>query len=262
MMWTEEDRQKPSEKQLSESRRVEIVAPATLQKGIYALTEEEREACIKIWEAYRAKNRTDADVVFIGNSDLVVPDSLQAPTEPYRKALAGLLVDLQEKIFGYLRLIESGSYTHEQVEEMIYFLQNRLCIKNPEMKYLEDVELILYIRQKLLRPLRVCGMVRSAGEPVCGPFLVKSAEDGVVSLQIVESSQIDPTNPQQKALFEQNACFRPVDMVCALKGPDGQKYHLPDFADKVKTPGLPGLWNGAMSDWNTVFVEVPHRRGS
>ncbi|MDR2138415.1 MAG: DUF4301 family protein [Tannerella sp.] len=216
-------------------------------------------------------NRMDADVVFIKNIDNVVPDHLKAPTVMHRKALAGLLVGLQERIFGYLRLIESGDYTQAQVEEMIHFLQDRLCIKNPEMKYLEDAELILYIRRKLARPLRVCGMVRNAGEPGGGPFLVRNAEDGVVSLQIVESAQIDLADPQQKALFEQSAYFNPVDLVCALKGPDGRNRHLPDFVDgntgfishkskdgrELKALELPGLWNGAMSDWNTVFVEAP-----
>jgi hypothetical protein len=204
-----------------------------LRKGIFAFTEAERKDCIKIWDAYRAKNRDD--VVFI---DSVVSDRLKAPVASYGKALAGLLVGLRKRISGYLRLIESGGYTQEQVEGMIYFLQNRLCIKNPEMKYLEDAELILYIRQQLLRPLRVCGMVR--GEPGGGLFLVRSAKDGVVSPQIVECSQVDPASPQQKALFEQGACFRPVDMVCVPNGPDEQNYHLPNDAD-----------------WNTVFVEVP-----
>ncbi|MDR1455344.1 MAG: DUF4301 family protein [Tannerella sp.] len=216
-------------------------------------------------------DRVDADVIFVKNIDNVVPDHLKAPTVLFKKALAGLLVGLQEKIFGYLRLIESGGYTRRQVEEMIYFLQNRLCVKNPEMKYLEDAELILYIRQKLLRPLRVCGMVRNTGEPGGGPFLVRSAKDGVVSLQIVESSQIDLADPQKKAVFERSAYFNPVDLVCAPKGPDGRKYHLPDFVDgnagfisrrsrdgrELKALELPGLWNGAMSDWNTVFVEAP-----
>ncbi|MDR1335949.1 MAG: DUF4301 family protein [Tannerella sp.] len=216
-------------------------------------------------------NRMDADVVFIKNIDNVVPDHLKAPTVSCKKALAGLLIGLQDRIFGYLRRIESGDYTHGQVEEMIYFLQDRLCVKNPEMKYLEDAELILYIKRKLMRPLRVCGMVRNAGEPGGGPFLVRGAEDGTVSLQIVESSQIDLSDPQQKALFEQSAYFNPVDLVCAPKGPDGRKYHLPDFVDRnagfisrkscdgreLKALELPGLWNGAMSDWNTVFVETP-----
>jgi hypothetical protein len=215
-------------------------------------------------------NRIDADVVFIKNIDNVAPDHLKAPVISCKKALAGMLVDIQQKIFGYLHLIESGEYTHNQIEEMIRFLQNELCIKNPEMKLLEDVELILYIKRKLMRPLRVCGMVRNAGEPGGGPFFVVNP-DGTVSLQILESSQIDMTCPAQKALFEQSAYFNPVDLVCALKGPDGKKYHLPDFVDKntgfisrkskdgreLKALELPGLWNGAMSDWNTVFVEVP-----
>ncbi|MDR3194295.1 MAG: DUF4301 family protein [Tannerella sp.] len=215
-------------------------------------------------------NRMDADVVFVKNIDNVVPDHLKEPVVLYKKALAGLLAGLQEKIFTYLRRIESGDYTQAQVEEMIHFLQDQLCIKHGEMKYFEDVELILYIRAQLLRPLRVCGMVRNEGEPGGGPFLVRDA-DGVVSLQIVESSQIDPDDPQQQALFEQSGYFNPVDLVCALKDPDGRNYHLPDFVDRktgfishkskdgraLKALELPGLWNGAMSRWNTVFVEVP-----
>jgi hypothetical protein len=212
----------------------------------------------------------DADVVFIKNIDNVVPDHLHAPVITCKKALAGVLVHLQERAFRYLRWIERGDYTHEQVEEMIYFLQDELCLKNPEMKFMEDAELILYIKQKLLRPLRVCGMVRNAGEPGGGPFFAVNP-DGTVSPQIVESSQIDMENPEKKALFEQGGYFNPVDLVCTLKGPDGKKYHLPDFVDKnagfisrkskdgreLKALELPGLWNGAMSDWNTVFVEVP-----
>jgi hypothetical protein len=215
-------------------------------------------------------NRIDADVVFIKNIDNVVPDRLKAPIVLYKKALAGVLMHTQEKIFCYLRRIESGEYSHSQIEEMIYFLQNELCIKNPEMKLLEDVELILYIKQKLRRPLRVCGMVRNDGEPGGGPFFVVNPDD-TVSLQILESSQIDMACPQQKAMLEQSAYFNPVDLVCALKDPNGKKYHLPDFVDKntgfishkskdgreLKALELPGLWNGAMSDWNTLFVEVP-----
>ena len=211
-------------------------------------------------------NQMDADIVFIKNIDNVVPDRLKEVTVMYKKTLAGLLVDLQEKIFGYLQLIESGQYTHAQVEEMIYFIQKELFVKNPETKLLEDAELILYIKQKLLRPLRVCGMVRNDGEPGGGPFFAVNP-DGTVSLQIVEQSQLDRNNPMYKA----GTHFNPVDLVCALKRPDGQKYHLPDYVDKqtgfiskksqdgqeLKALELPGLWNGSMSDWNTVFVEVP-----
>ncbi|MDR0797073.1 MAG: DUF4301 family protein [Tannerella sp.] len=215
-------------------------------------------------------NQIDADVVFIKNIDNVMPDHLKDKTVMYKKVLAGVLVDIREKIFDYLELIERGDYSHRQVEEMIYFLQNELCIKNPETKLLEDAELILYLKRKLLRPLRICGMVLNDGEPGGGPFFAVNP-DGTFSLQIVEQSQLDKENPGVQALYASGTHFNPVDLVCALKRPDGTKYHLPDYVDKntgfiskkskdgseLKALELPGLWNGSMSDWNTVFVEVP-----
>ncbi len=215
-------------------------------------------------------NDVDADVVFIKNIDNVVPDSFKQITVQYKKLIAGVLVHLQNKIFGYLDLIETGKYTHDQLLEMIHFLQNDLCIKNPETKVLEDVELVLYIKSKLDRPLRVCGMVKNEGEPGGGPFLAVNP-DGTTSLQILESSQIDLKDPEKKALFEKGTHFNPVDLVCALKNNKGKAYNLPEYVDKntgfislksksgkaLKALELPGLWNGAMSDWNTIFVEVP-----
>lgn len=215
-------------------------------------------------------NAMDADVVFIKNIDNVVPDHFKDATVTYKQLLAGILVDLQSRIADYLKLIDSGRYTPEQVTEMIRFVENELCIENPELEYLEDVEVILYIKRKLLRPLRVCGMVKNVGEPGGGPFFAVNP-DRTVSLQILESSQIDMEKPEARQFFEQGTHFNPVDLVCALKSPDGTKYNLPDFVDKntgfisqkskdgreLKALELPGLWNGAMSDWNTVFVEVP-----
>ena len=215
-------------------------------------------------------NDVDADVVFIKNIDNVVPDSFKCSTVIYKKVIAGVLVTLQEKAFRYLEQIETGKYTHAEVEEMIHFLQDDLCIKNPDTKLLEDAELILYIKSKLLRPLRVCGMVKNVGEPGGGPFLAVNP-DGTVSLQVLESSQIDMSDPAKKAMFEKGTHFNPVDLVCAVKNHKGEKYNLPDYVDKntgfisykskdgreLKALELPGLWNGAMSDWNTVFVEVP-----
>ncbi len=215
-------------------------------------------------------NDIDADVVFIKNIDNVVPDSHKPITVHYKKLIAGVLVYLQKKSYNYLRLIESGKYTHDQLMEMLYFLQNELCIKNPETKMLEDVELVLYIKSKLDRPMRVCGMVKNEGEPGGGPFLTVNT-DGTISPQILESSQIDLQDPVKKQLFEEGTHFNPVDLVCSLKNYKGEKYNLPDYVDKntgfisLKSKGgkelkaleLPGLWNGAMSDWNTVFVEVP-----
>jgi hypothetical protein len=215
-------------------------------------------------------NDIDADVVFVKNIDNVVPDTFKFSTVAYKKLIAGLLINLQKKIFKYLKLIESGKYTHAQVEEMIRFLHNDLYVRNPETKDLEDVELILYIQRKLLRPLRVCGMVRNVGEPGGGPFFAVNP-DGTVSLQILESSQIDLNNVEKKLMFEEGTHFNPVDLVCAIKNHKGEQYDLTQYVDKntgfisqkskdgrdLKALELPGLWNGAMSDWNTIFVEVP-----
>jgi hypothetical protein len=215
-------------------------------------------------------NDLTADVAFIKNIDNVAPDAFKPETVRYKQLIAGVLVTCQQQMFDYLHVIDSGKYSHEQLIEMLYFLQDCLCIKNPETRHLEDGELVLYIKSKLNRPLRVCGMVRNVGEPGGGPFLAVNP-DGTISPQILESSQIDLTNPEKKALFEGGTHFNPVDLVCGLKNYRGEPFHLPDYVDKntgfislkskngvaLKALELPGLWNGAMSDWNTVFVEVP-----
>lgn len=215
-------------------------------------------------------NDIDADIIFIKNIDNVVPDRLKPDTVTYKKLLAGILVEKQKQAFEYLRIIDSGSYTHEQVMEMVRFVQQDLMCRNMDIKNLEDCDLVLYLRKKLNRPMRVCGMVKNVGEPGGGPFLAYN-QDGTVSLQILESSQIDMNNPESKAMFENGTHFNPVDLVCAVKGYKGDKFNLPDFVDKntgfishkskngreLKAMELPGLWNGAMSDWNTIFVEVP-----
>ena len=215
-------------------------------------------------------NDIDADVIFIKNIDNVVPDRLKPDTVTYKKLLAGILVEKQKKAFEYLELIDSGKYTHEQVEEMIRFLQRDLQCRNTDIKHLEDCDLVLYLRKKLNRPMRVCGMVKNVGEPGGGPFLAYN-QDGTVSLQILESSQIDMNNENAKSMFENGTHFNPVDLVCAVKNYKGEKFDLPQYVDKntgfishkskngreLKAMELPGLWNGAMSDWNTIFVEVP-----
>ena len=135
-------------------------------------------------------NDLDADIIFIKNIDNVVPDKLKGDTVLYKKLIAGVLVTLQKKAFEYLELLDSGKYTHEQVMEILQFLQKQLFCKNPEVKNLEDAELVIYLKQKLNRPMRVCGMVKNVGEPGGGPFLAYNS-DGTISLQILESSQID-----------------------------------------------------------------------
>ncbi|MDR1500284.1 MAG: DUF4301 family protein [Tannerellaceae bacterium] len=215
-------------------------------------------------------NDLDADIVFIKNVDNVTPDSLKHSTIVYKKILAGLLVTLRKKIFEYLAILDGGKYSQKQIEEIIHFVQDKLLIRRNDIKLLEDAELVLYLRHKLHRPLRVCGMVKNESEPGGGPFLALNP-DGTISPQIVESAQIDLTDPAQKALADQSAYFNPVDIVCALRDHKGRKYNLTDHVDnnagfisvksrsgkELKALELPGLWNGAMSDWNTVFVEVP-----
>ncbi len=215
-------------------------------------------------------NDLDADVIFIKNIDNVVPDKLKGDTVLYKKLIAGVLISLQQRIFAYLQLLDSGKYTHNQVLEVLQFVQKRLCCKNPEIKNLEDAELVIYLKKKLNRPIRVCGMVKNVGEPGGGPFLAYN-NDGTVSLQILESSQIDMNDPEKKGMFEKGTHFNPVDLVCSVRDYRGNKFNLVNFVDKttgfisykskngkeLKALELPGLWNGAMSDWNTVFVEVP-----
>lgn len=215
-------------------------------------------------------NEIDADVVFIKNIDNVVPDRLKGVTVDWKQVIGGILVRLQQKAFEYLRILDSGTYNHEKLEEIIRFLQRELCCRRPDIKELEDAELVIYLRKKLNRPMRVCGVVKNVGEPGGGPFLTYN-QDGTISLQILESTQIDTGNEEYVEMFKNGTHFNPVDLVCALKDYKGNRFNLPDYVDKttgfisskskngreLKALELPGLWNGAMSDWNTVFVEVP-----
>ena len=215
-------------------------------------------------------NDLDADIVFIKNIDNVVPDRLKDDTVTYKKLLAGVLVTLQKQAFEYLRLLDSGHYRHDELENLIRFVQQRLHCRKEDIKDMEDADLVIYLRSKLNRPMRVCGMVKNVGEPGGGPFLAYNP-DGTVSLQILESSQIDMNDPEKKAMFEKGTHFNPVDLVCAVRDYKGDKFNLLRYVDKttgfisykskggkeLKALELPGLWNGSMSDWNTVFVEVP-----
>ena len=215
-------------------------------------------------------NEIDADVVFIKNIDNVVPDRIKDETVVYKKLIAGILVDMQEKAFAYLKALEAGNCTHEQLKEMAHFLENSLCCHKADLDTLDDAALADYLYKKLNRPMRVCGVVKNVGEPGGGPFLCYN-QDGTVSSQILESSQIDKNNEEYVRMFKEGTHFNPVDLVCALKDYKGNKFNLPDYVDhatgfisskskggkELKALELPGLWNGAMSDWNTVFVEVP-----
>ena len=214
-------------------------------------------------------NDLDADIIYIKNIDNVVPDRLKPETVEYKKLIAGVLVSKQKQAFEYLKVLDSGKYNHADLEEMIHFLHDDLCLRNPELKMLEDAELAIYLRKKLNRPMRVCGMVKNVGEPGGGPFLAYNP-DGTISLQILESSQIDKNNAEYVKMFQGGTHFNPVDLVCAVKDYQGNKFDLTKYVDpqtgfisskskngkELKALELPGLWNGAMSDWNTIFVEV------
>ncbi|MCU6770606.1 Predicted ATPase/kinase involved in NAD metabolism [uncultured Bacteroides sp.] len=215
-------------------------------------------------------NDLDADIVFIKNIDNVVPDRLKGDTVTYKKLLAGVLVTLQKQAFEYLQLLDSGHYRHDELENIIRFVQQQLHCRKDDIKDMEDADLVIYLRKKLNRPMRVCGMVKNVGEPGGGPFLAYNP-DGTVSLQILESSQIDMNDPEKKAMFEKGTHFNPVDLVCAVRDYKGNKFNLVNYVDKatgfisykskggkeLKALELPGLWNGSMSDWSTIFVEVP-----
>jgi hypothetical protein len=209
-------------------------------------------------------NEIEADVIFIKNIDNVVPDRLKPETTEWKQVIAGVLVTLQQQAFEYLRLLDAGA-TDEQLKDIAQFVEKCLCTDPKQNKVDAD-----YLRRKLNRPMRVCGVVKNVGEPGGGPFLTYN-QDGTVSLQILESSQIDTNNEEYMKMFTQGTHFNPVDLVCAVRDYKGQPFCLPDFVDKttgfisskskggkeLKALELPGLWNGAMSDWSTVFVEVP-----
>lgn len=214
-------------------------------------------------------NDIDSDIIFIKNIDNVVPDRLKENEARYKKLLAGILVGMQQRAFDYLQKLDSGNASAEDLAEMLAFTENELCISHPEDFETEE-DLKKYLAAKLDRPFRVCGMVKNVGEPGGGPFIVENP-DGTTSLQILESSQIDKNDAKAMNAFKHGSHFNPVDLVCGVKCYKGNKFDLTKYVDKntgfisqkskngreLKALELPGLWNGAMSDWNTIFVEVP-----
>ena len=209
-------------------------------------------------------NEIDADIIFVKNIDNVVPDRLKQDTVAWKQIIAGVLVSLQQKAFEYLRLLDAGA-NDAQLKEIAEFVERCLCVNPMGAKVDAD-----YLRKKLNRPMRVCGVVKNVGEPGGGPFLTYN-QDGTVSLQILESSQIDKSNKEYMEMFTKGTHFNPVDLVCAVKNYKGEAFDLPKYVDpttgfisqksksgkELQALELPGLWNGAMSDWSTVFVEVP-----
>lgn len=212
-------------------------------------------------------NEIDADIIFIKNIDNVAPDRLKPDTIAYKKVIGGLLCQVQSEIFALLERLDRTP-NEETAAKAVKYIETVLCYKLPpttSQKSLE--ERIEAARMALNRPLRICGMVKNDGEPGGGPFWIND-EDGSQSLQIAESSQISPT---QIVLMQKATHFNPVDLVCAVKDYKGHKFDLTKYVDPatgfistkskdgraLKAQELPGLWNGAMANWNTIFVEVP-----
>ncbi len=211
------------------------------------------------------------EIVFIKNIDNIVPETRLETTVTYKKVLAGLLLKLQQQTFEYLEILDNGDATEEELREMITFARKQLMIDIPEFVEQYDIyEKIDFLYERLNRPMRICGMVKNEGEPGGGPFWVKNMDDEI-SLQIIESSQINHGKEDQEAIFKASTHFNPVDLVCGCWNYKGEAFNLTDYVDpntgfvsskskdgrELKALELPGLWNGAMADWITLFVEVP-----
>lgn len=240
-------------------------------------------------------NEIGEEIVSIKNIDNVSNERLLPETAKYKKVLMGKALELRDTIHGYLRelddvcnvipgsrassvicpgydpLYEDGTVSGRALElcdDIEKFLKDTLCINMPEPKSPKDR--VRMLRDKLNRPIRVCGMVKNQGEPGGGPFII-AEKDGSTSLQILESVQINLLDEQARTALALSTHFNPVDIVCCLHDYKGEKFNLTDYVDEdagfissksyqgreLKALELPGLWNGAMSNWNTYFVEVP-----
>ena len=239
-------------------------------------------------------NKVDEELVSIKNIDNVCVERMQPTTYLWKKVLMGRALQLRDRIFGYIFALDQMTQMRRDMADFSYvtvynqvhddpyatpecqelcneietFLRDELCISMPEAKDCRDRAEKL--RAKLDRPIRVCGMVKNLGEPGGGPFIIKE-KDGSTSLQILEGAQIDMNNPHAVAALKSATHFNPVDLVCCLRDSKGEKFNLLEHIDdetglissksyqgrELKALERPGLWNGSMSDWNTLFVEVP-----
>ncbi|MFH1160137.1 MAG: DUF4301 family protein [bacterium] len=216
-------------------------------------------------------SRIAGDIIFIKNIDNIIPDRLKSQTYRYKRLIGGYLLYIRDKIHQFLREAEGQFISDEKLQEMIRFASDHLFMIFPDnFARLSPEARQTFLVDRLNRPIRVCGMVKNEGEPGGGPFWVQNGGEGV-SLQIIESSQIDLTDPVQKDIVNRSTHFNPVDLVCSVKNYRGEPFDLAEFVDEktgfislkstggktLKAQELPGLWNGAMARWITVFVEVP-----
>lgn len=216
-------------------------------------------------------NALRGDLIYIKNIDNILPDRLKNPVVVWKKILGGYLVEIERSVHAFVRKLSEGTFSPGLLDEARSFGQNRLNLSEPpEVQQRSDRGKKAYWLDLLNRPIRVCGMVKNSGEPGGGPFWVEGC-DGYCSRQIVESAQIEVTSPEQRALWASSTHFNPVDLVCAVRNYQNQPFNLDHYKDDeavfitkksynghdLKALELPGLWNGGMARWLTLFVEVP-----
>ncbi len=215
-------------------------------------------------------NEQDADIVFIKNIDNVVVPAQAEDVTKSKKLLAGVLLEVQEKAFAYAKALDEEDMADDQLEEIKLFLEQSLNARfSADFSVVTSEEKRNFLKERINRPIRICGMVKNEGEPGGGPFWITNA-DGHTSLQIIESAQIDGSHEGQMGILQNSTHFNPVDLVCGVRNYKGEKYDLLSFVDHkqgfitektkdgkaLKALELPGLWNGGMAFWNTIFVEV------
>lgn len=216
-------------------------------------------------------NEIDADIIFIKNIDNVIHDKYKATTYKYKKSLGGILMTLRNKVFDYLQRLSSDDLDNVNLSDIIEFCEKELAIQVKSEAEFENRQLYIdYLISILDRPIRICGMVKNESQPGGGPFWIRNSK-GEVSLQIVESAQVNMKDELQKEMFNKATHFNPVDIVCSVKRFNGDKFDLTNFVDYetgfitektqkaqiLKVQELPGLWNGSMSKWISIFVETP-----
>ena len=216
-------------------------------------------------------NELDSDIIFIKNIDNIVVKEKNKRDSKYKKLLGGVLLKIQNQVFDYLKQLDGKTLDDADITAMAYFLRKQLSVFiDPDFGDFSIKEKINYLKNKLNRPIRVCGMVKNEGEPGGGPFWVK-ADNDEISLQIVEFAQINFSKKQQQSIVYKASHFNPTDLVCGVKDYKGEKFNLLEYVDPeaafitMKTQNgvdiqaleLPGLWNGSMAHWNSIFVEVP-----
>ena len=216
-------------------------------------------------------NEINADILIIKNIDNLSIENLSAETILYKKYLTGYLIKLQNQVFDYLHLLEMSEMDNRTLKDIESFAEKNLFITKPaDFENWDKNKKQKFYFDKLNRPIRVCGMVKNEGEPGGGPFWIKS-DDGSLSLQIVEQAQINLSDEKQKNIFKKSTHFNPVDLICGVRDYKGNNFDLNKFVDhksgiitkkskdgiELKALELPGLWNGSMADWITIFVEVP-----